>query len=67
MKNLQELVSIKSNENEEEIIKYLQTKLTGEVEEIKIIKNEQDNKKSILVGVNTKLEGVCPHCAFRTH
>lgn len=67
MENLKELVKIKSDQCGDEIIEYLKEKLQSKVKEIKIIENKQDQKKSILIGVNTNLNGVCPHCAFRTH
>ena len=67
MKNLLELVRIKSNQDEKEMIEFLKLKLKDKVEEIKILENKQDKKKSILVGVNTTLKDVCPHCAIWTH
>ena len=67
MENLKELVKIKSDQCGDEIIEYLKEKLQSKVKEIKIIENKQDQKKSILIGVNTNLNDVCPHRAFRTH
>lgn len=67
MKNLKELVSIDSSKDEEEIINYLQTRFEDEGCNVEIIKNVENNKKSILVGINTPLVDVCPHCSFRAH
>lgn len=67
MENLKELVKIKSDQCGDEIIEYLKEKLQNKVKEIKIVENKQVQKKSILIGVNTNLNGVCPHRAFRTH
>ena len=67
MKNLRELVKIKSDDSKEEIIKYIKEKFKDVSEEILIVKNEQDNNKSILIGINTTLAGVNPHRIVRTH
>lgn len=67
MENLKELVKIKSDQCGDEIIEYLKEKLQSKAMEIKIVENKQDQKKSILIGVNTSLNDVCPHRAFRAH
>ena len=61
MMNLNELVSIKSDDNQEEILAYLENKLKNIAEEIKIVQNKEDGKKSIIIGINTLLKaGVRP-------
>ena len=58
--NLRELVKIPSNENCDEIIKYLKNKFEEKAEEILILKNKENDDKSIIVGINTKLKDVEP-------
>lgn len=58
--NLKELVEINSFENGDEIIAYLQNKFQPISKEIKIIKNKENNNKSIVVGINTKLKDIEP-------
>lgn len=60
MNHLKKLVSIKSDENGEEIINYLYEYFQGKVEDIKILKNEENEFKSLLIGFNTKLENCSP-------
>jgi hypothetical protein len=67
MENLKQLVAIKSDKNGDEIIQYLNMRFTQLAQEIKIIKNKENNNKSILIGLNTPLDCVWPHCACRAH
>ena len=60
MNYLRKLVSIKSDENGDEIINYLFEYFQGKVEDIKIIKNQENEHKSILIGFNTKLKNCSP-------
>ena len=60
LKNLKELVAINSYENDNDIINYLQEKFAKFSKEIKIIKNKENENKSILIGLNTKLKDVEP-------
>lgn len=60
MKNLKNLVKINSYENKDEIINYLKDYLSDKVDEIKIINNKQNNDKSIIIGINTKLKDIKP-------
>jgi len=56
MNNLKELISIESYKDKETIISYLQNKLENKVKEIEIIKNKENDDKSILIGINTLLK-----------
>ena len=60
MKNLKELVAINSSESGDEIINYLKQKFSQNVQEIQIVKNKENNNKSILVGINTPLKSCYP-------
>ena len=67
MNNLKQLVKIKSDDNKEEIIKYIEDRFKNLANEILIVKNKENEDKSILIGLNTQLAGVNPHRAIRTH
>lgn len=68
MNNLRELISIESYKNKNKIIEYLQEKLKNIVKEIKVIKNRENDNKSILIGINTSLNNAWrPHPTIRTH
>lgn len=60
LENLKELVAINSYEDCNEIIDYLQKKFLPFSKEIKLIKNKENDKKSILIGLNTKLKNIEP-------
>ena len=60
LENLKELIEINSYENKEKIIEYLKNKFSLICEEIIIVKNKENNNKSILVGINTKLKDIEP-------
>ena len=58
LENLKELVKINSYENKYKIIEYLKNRFQLICEEIKIVKNKENNNRSILIGINTKLKYV---------
>ena len=60
MKNLEKLISLKSDKNCDDIILFLQNKLKDIVEEIKVFCNESNKGKVVFVGVNTKLQNISP-------
>jgi len=60
LENLKELVAINSFENNNDIVEYLQKKFSPFSKEIKIVKNIENDNKSILIGLNTKLTDVEP-------
>ena len=60
LENLKELVAINSFENGERIIEYLKNKFSLFSEEILILKNKENNNKSLIIGLNTKLKDVEP-------
>ena len=57
---LNELVSIRSDNNCDEILAYIENKLKDKVEEIIYVKNKEDNKNNMLIGINTKLKNIEP-------
>lgn len=67
MENLQNLIKINSYENKDEIIDYLKDYFDDKAEEVRVIKNKENTDKSIIIGINTKLRDVCPHCFIRAH
>lgn len=60
MKNLKELVAINSSESGEEIIDYLEKRFRKIATQVMVVKNKENNNKSILVGINTPLFDVQP-------
>ena len=60
LENLKELVKINSYENKYKIIEYLKNRFKFNSEEIKIIKNKENDNESILIGINTKLKDIEP-------
>lgn len=60
LKNLKELVAISSYEKIDENIDYLKNKFSPFAEEIIILKNVENDDKSLIVGLNTKLKDVEP-------
>ena len=60
MENLKELVAINSSENGEEIIEYLKQRFLEQAKEVQIVKNKENENKSILVGINTPLKDINP-------
>ena len=67
MKNLRELIKLKSDYNGDEIINYLKNKFKNIAEDIAVIQNDENDCKSLLVGLNTPLERVWPHNSCRAH
>lgn len=55
LENLSKLVSIRSDANCKEILKFLKSELTGKVEEIKVI-----DEKIFIAGINTTLKDIEP-------
>jgi acetylornithine deacetylase len=60
MENLKSLIQINSYENKDEIIEYLKDYFSDKVSDIKIIKNNENNNKNIIIGINTQLNNICP-------
>ncbi len=60
LKNLKELISINSSLNGDKIINYLKETFMPISEEILIIQNKENENKSIIIGLNTKLRDVEP-------
>ena len=60
MENLKNLIEINSYENKDKIINFLKNYFTGKVEEVKVVKNSQNNNKNLIVGINTHLKDVNP-------
>lgn len=58
--NLKELVAIDSCSNNDEIVNYLLKRFSSNSKEIKIIKNKENEKKSVVIGLNTNLKDVEP-------
>lgn len=67
MKNLKQLIRLKSDKSGDEIITYLKEQFENYAQEVQIVKNKENNDKSLLVGINTSLVGAWPHRACRTH
>ena len=67
MKNLEELVKVKSDSNKQEIVEFIQNKFGPISKEILIVENKENQDKSIIIGLNTYLAGCEPHCVIRTH
>ena len=60
LENLKELVAINSYDNGDKIIEYLKNIFAFFSEEIIVVKNRENNNKSLIVGLNTKLKDVEP-------
>ena len=60
MQNLKKLVSIASNTDKEEIINFVAQELESKAKEIQIIKNKENNNKSIIFGIITNLKDCAP-------
>lgn len=60
LENLKELVAINSYENSDKIIEYLKNKFSSFSEDILILENKEDENKSIVIGINTKLKSIEP-------
>ena len=65
MKNLKNLVSIRSDYSCDQIIEFLKNELQSKVKDLQIF--EENGVKVFIAGINTKLFGVCPHPFFRTY
>ena len=64
MEYLEKLVSIRSDENCDQILNYIKTELESKAVDVKII---QDDTTILIAGINTQLNDVCPHCFGRAH
>lgn len=60
LENLKELVAINSYDNGDEIIDYLKKRFSPMSEEIMIVKNKENENKSIIIALNTKLKDIEP-------
>ena len=60
LNTLKELISIRSDKDCEEILKYIENKLKNTVEEIIVVKNKEDNKSNMIIGINTTLKDIEP-------
>lgn len=60
LENLKELVKINSYENKYTIIEYLKNRFKLNCEEIKNVKNKENDNESILIGINTRLKDIEP-------
>ena len=60
LENLKELVAIDSYTNGDKIIDFLEKRLQYISEEIIVLKNKENESKSLIVGLNTKLKDVKP-------
>lgn len=60
LENLKELVAINSYKNGDKIIEYLKNKFLPFSEDIIVTKNIENENKSIIIGLNTKLKDVEP-------
>ena len=58
LENLKELVSINSYDSEDKIIEYLFKRFSNFSDDVKIVFNKEDQKKSLIIGLNTKLKDV---------
>lgn len=60
MKNLEELVSIKSYDTKQnkEIINYLEKRFAPFSEEIVKVKSSEDDREGLIIGLNTKLKNI---------
>lgn len=59
LKILKELVSIRSDNKEKDVLTYIEKTLKGKVKEINYIKSEND-KYNILIGINSELKDIEP-------
>lgn len=59
LKILEDLISIRSDNGCENIIKYIKSKLENETKEIRIVKDEV-GKENIIIGINTVLQDIEP-------
>ena len=60
MINLKNLVAINSFQNTDKIINFLTQKFKPYAEEMIILKNKENQNKSIIIGLNTKLKDINP-------
>ena len=60
LENLKELVAINSYDDDNIIIDYLKQKFSPISEEVLIVKNKENDNKSILIGLNTPLKDIEP-------
>lgn len=69
MKNLEELVSIRSFDTKQnkEIINYLEKRFAPYSEEIIKVKSENDDREGMIVGLNTKLKNVTDAIVLSGH
>ncbi len=57
---LNKLVSIRSDNEEKDILKYIECKLKNKVNEIMYVKNKENDKTNMLIGINTELKDIEP-------
>ena len=57
---LNKLVSIRSDKDEKDIFKYIEGELKNKVNEIMFVKNKENDKTNMLIGINTKLKDIEP-------
>ena len=55
---LDNLIKIRSDRDSSEILEYIKKEIEGKVEEIIEVKNKEDSKRNLIVGINTKLRNV---------
>lgn len=60
LENLKELVAINSYKNSDQIIEYLKNRFINVASEIMVVSNKENNNKSLLIGLNTKLKDIEP-------
>lgn len=60
MKNLEKLISIESYNNKEQIVNFVVDQFRDNIKDYKIIKNKENDDKSILIGINTQLKDINP-------
>ena len=57
---LNDLVSIRSDKDCEEILTYIENKLKDKVKEILYVSNKENSKNNMLIGINTELKDIEP-------
>ena len=60
LSTLKNLIKIKSDENPNNILEYIKNELSGKVCEISEVKNKEDNKSNLIIGINCMLKNVEP-------
>lgn len=57
---LKNLIKIKSDENPNNIMEYIKNELSGRVCEISEVKNKEDGKINLIIGINCRLKNIEP-------